>query len=341
MVAVVTHGDRLIKKGFRRSVRLGKDNSILPSPAPFSQPLLYSHYTLLSSGYGFNPGSALLLTATSNTGGVAALAAVNTSLSAASGAVSALFTSLYLEERKTGEYSFNITMAMNGALAGLVGITAGCGTVENWAACCTGLVSGWVYIFGSAFLLRIKIDDAVDAIPVHMFCGAWGLIATGLFSSPRHTLEAFGTDAHVGWFYSLGQDSLDAILLMNQLLGLLFILGWSAILMSPFFWWLNYMGWLRADSLEELVGLDQAYHGGREAGEGFDDEVPFATSKDKPDTLRRRKGGNSAEGTRDDGSWTDLTASAPRETAPLPELYCENDASSKESDDDPSGMHHA
>jgi ammonia channel protein AmtB len=83
------------------------------------------------AGYGFNPGSALLLTEAESTGKVAALAAVNTSLAAASGAIGALVTNLYIKERKKGELSFDLTVAMNGTLAGLVAITALYGTIEH------------------------------------------------------------------------------------------------------------------------------------------------------------------------------------------------------------------
>jgi len=189
------------------------------------------------------------------------LAAVNTSLAAASGAISAMFTNLYLEERRTGDYSFSLTMSMNGLLSGCVAITASVGTVEPWAACVIGMVAGWVYMGCSALLLKLKIDDAVDAIPVHLGNGSWGLIAAGLFSAPRRLEDCYGNSPHVGWLYSIGEGSLDAQLLANQIVGWLFIAGWAMCTTAPFFIWMNYMGWLRADSLEELIGLDMTYHG--------------------------------------------------------------------------------
>jgi Amt family ammonium transporter len=257
------------------------------------------------TGYGFNPGSALLLTATENTGLVAALAAANTSLSASCGAVSALFTNMYIQERTTGEYSFDLTMAMNGALGGLVAITAPCGTVESWAACCIGIVAGWIYLFGSKLLIKLMLDDAVDAIPVHMFNGIWGLIATGLFSSPRLVLEAFGTDEHVGWFYSLGRGSFDGTLLLLQVIEILFIIGWATASMLPFFIWLNYMGWFRADSLEESLGLDAAYHGGN---------LVVDLDRVRPKGMERKRGTSKGGTFEDDHSWTDLTVGPPETT---------------------------
>lgn len=87
------------------------------------------------------------------------------------------------------------------------------------------------------------------------------MIATGLFSSPRRVLDAYGTEEFAGWFYEIGRGRLDATLLLNQLLCVVFIVGWVVFTMLPFFLWLNYMGWFRSDSLEELVGLDLSYMG--------------------------------------------------------------------------------
>ncbi|GAX11916.1 ammonium transporter, Amt family [Fistulifera solaris] len=209
--------------------------------------------------YGFNPGSALLL-GVENSGPIAALAAINTSISGASGAITAMFTELYLEERRTGGLSFNLTMAMNGLLSGLVAVTASCALIEPWAAGLIGMTAGWIYVAGSSLLIRWRIDDAVDAIPVHLFSGVWGMIATGLFTAPTRILTAFGSSDHVGWFYSLGRGEVDATLLGNQILAVLFLLAWPLGTITPFFLWLNYMKWLRSDTLEELVGLDMAYH---------------------------------------------------------------------------------
>lgn len=212
-------------------------------------------------GYGFNPGSALLLN-TENTGEVASLAAVNTTLSAASGAISALFAHAIFSTQATKELSLNLTKALNGSLAGLVAITAACGTVEPWAAALIGCIAGFVYLGASHFLVVLRLDDAVDGIPIHMFCGMWGLLATGLLSTPGGLEAAYGSDVHIGFLYSLGRAKPDATLLLNQFIAILFILGWTVGLMLPFFVALNRMGWLRADALEEIAGLDARYHHG-------------------------------------------------------------------------------
>lgn len=173
-----------------------------------------------------------------------------------------MFLHLWLDERRTGEAHFNVVTTMNGALAGVVAITGGCSVLEPWAAVVVGTVAGMVYLGGSHLLIKLRIDDAVDAIPVHLFPGMWGLFAIGLFASPSLRLISYGTREHGGLFYELANGKADFTLLINQILCILFILGWVFFLIFPFFIWLNYMGWLRSDSLEELVGLDISYHGG-------------------------------------------------------------------------------
>jgi Amt family ammonium transporter len=207
--------------------------------------------------YGFNPFSALNLDSDVNRGAVASLCAVTTTLAAATGCVTALFTKLFIMERKTGEANFELLMAMNGALSGLVAITSGCAVVQPWAAVVIGLIAGWMYLVGSHLLIRLRLDDAVDAIPVHFVNGIWGVTATGLLADPSLLLQAYGRDNHAGWFYGLS----DFTLMGTQLVGVLFIFGWVLFLMLPFFIVLNYFGKFRADSLEEMVGLDISYHG--------------------------------------------------------------------------------
>eukprot|EP00536_Pseudo-nitzschia_multiseries_P008206 jgi/Psemu1/240985/estExt_Genewise1.C_2050019 len=248
--------------------------------------------------FGFNPGSALLLQGNERFGEVAANAAVATALSGASGGICALFTNLWWEERMTGEPKFVIQMAMNGALSGLVAVTSGCAVMEPYAAIVTGAVAGWIYMLSSSLLIHFRIDDAVNAIPVHMFNGCWGLIATGLFASPN-LLELTYVNRpadHPGFFYSFGRDGTagpDGNLLLCQFCAVLFILGWTFVTMFPFFIWLNYRGWLRADSLEELVGLDVSYHGRSTHGENGDIKKEYIEAYNRyKGTIRNRHHGH-------------------------------------------------
>jgi Amt family ammonium transporter len=211
--------------------------------------------------YGFNSGSTLSVTTTGSYETVSHTA-INTTLSAAAGCVMSLFLSTIVEEYFTGEITFNLQYTMNGCLSGLVAVTGGCAVVESWASILIGLVAGGLYLGCSKLLVKMRIDDAVDAIPVHLVSGMWGCISVGLFAEPSLMKLVYNSDAHVGWFYSWGRGSADAVLLGCQVVGILFVFGWVLGTMAPFFWMLHYFGYLRADSLEEVVGLDIGYTGG-------------------------------------------------------------------------------
>jgi len=211
--------------------------------------------------YGFNPGSTLHI-ANPTSADVASLVAVNTTLSACAGGLTAMFVSYFIDLRYVGVSQWDLTYTMNGSLTGLVAITAGCATVETWAAVLIGMGAGIFYLCGSKLLVMFRIDDAVDAIPVHMVGGAWGVIATGLFSNPERMEAAFGLTKHVGWFYSWGRGSGDFTLLGIQLIGVLFIFAWTFFIMGIFFYVLNSFGLFRIDPLEEEVGMDISRHKG-------------------------------------------------------------------------------
>ena len=121
--------------------------------------------------FGFNSGSTT--TGTSEIG----LIAVNTCLAAAAGSISALVTSIF--KFKT----YDIGMTLNGALAGLVGITAGCANVAPWASVVIGIIAGILVVLAVIFFDNRKIDDPVGAVSVHGVCGAWGTLAAGIFNA--------------------------------------------------------------------------------------------------------------------------------------------------------------
>ena len=224
---------------------------------------------------------------------VAALAAANTTLSAGAAGIVALMVNLWYLERTTGEPFFDLKYAMNGSLCGLVAITAGCAVLEPWAAALTGVIAGILYIVGSRGLVALRLDDAVDAIPVHLINGIWGLLAVGLFASPGRLELAYGRNDHPGWFYSLTHGGSDGRLFGVQCIGILFIVGWVFFIMFPFFIWLDWRGWFRSDPLEEIVGLDTSYHGGL-ALLGEDEVNPeyisaYKKQKEEQGNLRRRQ----------------------------------------------------
>jgi len=131
--------------------------------------------------YGFNAGS------TTAAGTDTAIISVNTTLAAAAGSVGAMFTSWILFRKPEG------TMTLNGALAGLVGITAGCANVLPGSAVVIGLLAGVIVVFSVIFVDRVlKVDDPVGAVSVHGVCGAWGTLAAGLFNAGGATARIVG-----------------------------------------------------------------------------------------------------------------------------------------------------
>ena len=124
-------------------------------------------------------------------------------------------------------------------------------------------------------------SDCTTTFLQQLINGIWGAISVGLFAAPdfMNTVYKYKSSAHVGWFYSWGMGSADARLLACQLVGILFTIGWVIGTMLPFFWALHYFGYLRADALEEVIGLDVAYKGGILEGKDDQDE----DTKDKMD----------------------------------------------------------
>lgn len=126
-----------------------------------------------------------------------------------------------------------------------------------WAALVTGIIAGWVYIFFSSLLVKLRIDDAVDAVPVHFGNGIWGCIAVGLFAEPSRVANAYSDHGNYGLFYGTGANLLGA-----QVVGVLWVIGWVTVIMTPYFLLLNFAGLFRVDAIEEEVGLDISHHKG-------------------------------------------------------------------------------
>ncbi len=154
--------------------RLGKyvDGKIRPIPG-HSMPLATIGVFLLWFGwYGFNGGSVL-----SADPGLVSLVFVTTSLAAAAGAIGALVTALIVVR------SNDLSMVLNGILGGLVGITAGADQMGVTDSIIIGLVAGALVVLAVVFFDRMKLDDPVGAISVHLVCGIWGTLAVGIFGA--------------------------------------------------------------------------------------------------------------------------------------------------------------
>lgn len=140
-------------------------------------------------------------------------------------------------------------MVINGALAGLVGITVGCAFVSDAAAILIGAVSGVVMVLASEWLEKRKVDDPVGAFAVHGVSGSIGTLAVGLFAMP-------GTAAHEGLFYGGGW-----YLLGVQALGLLTVAIWGFGLTWIVLKLIQLFKPVRVSRDEELIGLDVGIHG--------------------------------------------------------------------------------
>ena len=170
--------------------------------------------------------------------------AVNTNIAAAAGAVVAMVVVWILYGKP------DLSMTMNGALAGLVAITAPCAFVEPWAAFVIGGVGGVVVVFGVWFLDKIKVDDPVGAVPVHGMNGIWGTMAVGIFGQ-----SSMGV-ANDGLVYGGGITQLGI-----QALGTFASAGFALISMGAVFLIIRATVGLRVSRDEELRGLDIGEHG--------------------------------------------------------------------------------
>ena len=151
----------------------------------------------------------------------------------------------------------DVSMTFNAALAGLVGITAGCDAVNPFGAAIIGLVCGILVVLAVSFFDNVvKIDDPVGAISVHGVCGATGTILTGLFATGRSTMT--------GLFYGGGFEFLGV-----QLLGVIATIAWTAVVITIVFAVIKKTIGLRADAADEVMGLDRSEHGLTTAYAGF------------------------------------------------------------------------
>lgn len=204
----------------------GKPQAILGHSIPLAA---LGTFILWFGWFGFNAGST-----TDGDAAELGLICANTSLSAAAGAVGAMITSWILFKKPdTG-------MSLNGALAGLVGITAGCDALIPATSIIVGLIAGGLVVVAVLFIDRtLKVDDPVGAISVHGVCGAWGTVAVGIFS--------------------------DAATVTVQLIGVVVAFVWVGIAAFILFTILKTAGLLRASDEDQSVGLDLSEH----ANEGY------------------------------------------------------------------------
>lgn len=190
--------------------------------------------------FGFNPGSSL------EAAGYIGHIAMTTNLSACAGALVAMF----LTWKKYGKP--DVSMTLNGILAGLVAITAGCHIVSLYGAIAIGAVGGILVVYGCEILdQKLHVDDPVGAVGVHCLNGVWGTLAVGLFAC--NTPASEGT---LGLFFGGG-----TALLITQLIGVIIVVVWVCSMSFIMFTLIKKTVGLRVTPQEELAGLDLGEHG--------------------------------------------------------------------------------
>lgn len=207
--------------------KYGKNGEVRAIPGHNIPMAALGVFILWLGWFGFNPGS------TTTADKSIAMIFVNTNIAAAAGAVLAMITSWVMFKKP------DIGMSLNGALAGLVGITAGCANVSPNSAVIIGAIAGILVVLSVYLIDRMHIDDPVGAVSVHGVCGAWGTLAAGLFNMGGPTLKIVTT----------------------QMIGIGAAFVWSFGVAFILFKAIDLTIGLRVSEEEELEGLDIGEHG--------------------------------------------------------------------------------
>lgn len=234
--------------------RLGKyrDGKIVPIPG-HNIPLAGLGVFILWLGwFGFNPGST-----TAVGGGDFAFIAVTTNMAAAAGAIGALVVSWAWFKKPDPSF------VLNGVLAGLVAITAGCDVISVPFSLLVGLIAGCLVVIVAVSIDRLRIDDPVGAVSVHAICGAWGTLAVGLFAMDSGLVTT-----------GSGHQ------LLVQGVGVLSAFAWSFGLALLLFYIIKITVGLRVKPETEMAGLDISEHGILAYPEAFvvDTGMPMGSS---------------------------------------------------------------
>ena len=212
--------------------------------------------------FGFNGGSTVSMVNGGNE--LAGKVFFNTNLSAAMATVTVLIITWVLYKKP------DVSMTLNGSLAGLVAVTAGCDVVEPWAAAVIGIIAGFALVAAVEFIdKKLKIDDPVGACGVHMVCGSLGTILTGVFCSAA-SLEKMGM--------TRGE------LLGAQFIGVIATAVWTAVAITITFTLIKKTIGLRVTPEEEIQGLDLPEHGLVSAYADFMPAIPQVDSFERSET---------------------------------------------------------
>ncbi|MDZ4344759.1 MAG: ammonium transporter [Candidatus Binatia bacterium] len=222
--------------------KYSKDGRVIPIPGHSIALATIGVFVLWFGWFGFNPGSTMAADA-----GAIGRIAVATNTAAAAAAISASITAWMLLGKP------DLTMILNGSLAGLVAITAPCAFVSIPSALIIGLIAGFLVVVSVLFFDQIKIDDPVGATSVHLVCGIFGTLCVGLFAQDQFSPGTTGN----GLFFGGGIK-----LFLAQLAGVVGV-GAFVFISSMIFWNIIKagMGGVRVSAEEEVEGLDIGEHG--------------------------------------------------------------------------------
>jgi Amt family ammonium transporter len=224
--------------------RLGKytqDGKMHPIPGHSIALGTLGVFVLWFGWFGFNPGSTMA----ADPGAIARIA-VATNTAAAAAAISASIAAWLLLGKP------DLTMVLNGALAGLVAITAPCAFVSIGSSLIIGLVAGVLVVASVLFFDRVKVDDPVGAVSVHLVCGVFGTLALGLFAQDHFTPNTTGNGLFFGGGLKLFMAQLVGVVVVGIFTFGVSLIGWGAI---------KAIIGIRVSAEEEYEGLDLGEHG--------------------------------------------------------------------------------
>jgi ammonium transporter, Amt family len=228
--------------------------------------------------FGFNPGSTMA----ADPNAIAHIAITTNTAGAFGGVASTIVAWLYLGKP-------DLSMVINGILAGLVGVTASCAWINVPSSAIIGTVAGVIVVFAVTFFDKLKIDDPVGATSVHLVCGVWGTLAVGLFSiGPNVALHndtpLYTTGPAAGLFFNGGLTQV-----IPQLIGIITVGGMTVFLSTIFWLALKSTLGIRVTAEEEIEGLDIGEHG-MEAYSGFLKETGPGSSSSFFSSMASNKG---------------------------------------------------
>jgi ammonium transporter, Amt family len=220
--------------------RFTKDGKPVAIPGHSISLAVLGVFILWLGWFGFNPGSQLAIHG--GNADVVALVAVNTNLAAAAGGLAAMIICWLFVTKKP-----DLGQTLNGVLAGLVAVTAPCAYITPINAIIIGAIGGVIVVYGALLLEKLKIDDPVSAVPVHLMNGIWGTLAIGIFATENGVVGLIG-----------GNSSQ----IIAQLIGIAAVGVWCVLTGAILFYGIlkGFVG-LRVSREEEGKGLDVLEHG--------------------------------------------------------------------------------